>query len=134
MADTKIPLRKWLLAFHLMGASKKGMSALQLQRMLVTYQTAWHLCHRIRATMTKNSQVFTGIVETDETYIGGIYGGAAARAIAPTRRQSPQSFAATPTASRTARRRQRRTLTRRLTAEPLAPGRVAGIPSPAKRF
>ena len=73
MADTKIPLRKWLLAFHLMGASKKGMSALQLQRMLaVTYQTAWHLCHRIRATMTKNSQVFTGIVETDETYIGGV--------------------------------------------------------------
>lgn len=72
MADTKIPLRKWLLAFHLIGASKKGMSALQLQRMLgVTYKTAWHLCHRIRATMAENRQKFTGIVETDETYIGG---------------------------------------------------------------
>jgi hypothetical protein len=55
-----------------MGASKKGMSALQLARMLhVTYKTAWHLCHRIRATMANSGQLFTGIVETDETYIGG---------------------------------------------------------------
>lgn len=72
MEDTKLPLRKWLLAFHMMGASKKGISALQLSRMLhTTYKTAWHLCHRIRETMTDNSQKFTGIVETDETYIGG---------------------------------------------------------------
>jgi transposase-like protein len=72
MEDTKLPLRKWLLAFHMMGASKKGISALQLSRMLhTTYKTAWHLCHRIRATMTDDSQKFTGIVETDETYIGG---------------------------------------------------------------
>jgi transposase-like protein len=72
MSDTKLPLRKWLLAFHFMGASKKGMSALQLSRMLkLTYKSAWHLCHRIRAAMANNSQVFTGIVETDETYIGG---------------------------------------------------------------
>ncbi len=72
MEFTKLPLRKWLLAFHLIGASKKGISALQLSRMLkVTYKTAWHLCHRIRATMTENSQMFTGIVETDEMYSGG---------------------------------------------------------------
>lgn len=72
MEGTKLPLRKWLLAFHLMGASKKGMSALQLSRMLkMGYKTAWHLCHRIRATMTDNSQKFTGTVETDEVYIGG---------------------------------------------------------------
>lgn len=72
MEFTKLALRKWLLAFHFLGASKKGMSALQLSRMLhVAYQTAWHLCHRIRETMTRNSQMFTGIVETDETYIGG---------------------------------------------------------------
>jgi len=61
-----------MMAYHFMGASKKGMSALQLSRMLhVTYKTAWHLCHRIRQTMTRNDQLFTGIVETDETYIGG---------------------------------------------------------------
>jgi transposase-like protein len=49
MERSKIPLSKWLFATHLVGASKKGMSALQLQRMLgVTYKTAWFLCHRIR--------------------------------------------------------------------------------------
>lgn len=69
---TKLPLRKWLLAFHLMGASKKGISSRQLARMLrVTLQTAWHLSHRIRETMVNNLQMFTGTVETDETYLGG---------------------------------------------------------------
>jgi transposase-like protein len=44
-----IPLHKWVLAFHLMAASKKGMSAHQLHRMLdVTYKTAWFMAHRIR--------------------------------------------------------------------------------------
>jgi transposase-like protein len=52
MERSKIPLSKWLLAMHLMGASKKGISALQLQRMLgVTYKSAWFLCHRIREAM-----------------------------------------------------------------------------------
>src|SRR5713101_3191213 len=47
-----IPLRKWVLAFHLMAASKKGMSALQLSRMLgITYKSAWFMCHRIREGM-----------------------------------------------------------------------------------
>lgn len=72
MESTKLPLRKWLLAFHMIGASKKGVSALQLSRMLkVAYKTAWHLCHRIRETMRDDTQRFCGIVETDETYIGG---------------------------------------------------------------
>jgi len=73
MESTKLPLRKWLLAFHLIGSSKKGISSLQLSRMLgVTYKTAWHLAHRIRATMKDDrASRFTGIVETDETYIGG---------------------------------------------------------------
>src|SRR6202049_2419728 len=44
-----IPLHKWLLATHLVAASKKGMSALQLSRMLgITYQSSWFMCHRIR--------------------------------------------------------------------------------------
>ena len=47
-----IPLHKWVLAFHLMAASKKGMSAHQLHRMLdVTYKTAWFMAHRIREAM-----------------------------------------------------------------------------------
>src|SRR5579863_7684820 len=76
MERSKIPLAKWLLAMHLMGASKKGISALQLQRMLgVTYKTAWFLCHRIREAMATPSRGPLGghgkIVEADETYIGG---------------------------------------------------------------
>jgi transposase-like protein len=76
MERSKIPLSKWLFAMHLMGASKKGMSALQLQRMLgVTYKTAWFLCHRIREAMAPATRGPLGgegkAVEADETYIGG---------------------------------------------------------------
>ncbi len=78
MEDSKIPLNKWVLAFHLMAASKKGMSAHQLHRMLgVTYKTAWFLCHRIREAMGEtvaSSGPLGGeskIVEVDETYVGG---------------------------------------------------------------
>src|SRR5437660_7606422 len=76
MERSKIPLSKWLFAMHLMGASKKGISALQLQRMLgVTYKTAWFLCHRIREAMTPGTRGPLGgegkAVEADETYIGG---------------------------------------------------------------
>src|ERR1700738_1149923 len=71
-----IPLRKWLLATHLMAASKKGMSALQLSRMLgITYKSAWFMCHRVREAMTPTKRNAIGgngkIVEADETYIGG---------------------------------------------------------------
>lgn len=52
MERSHVPLHKWLLAMHLMAASKKGMSAKQMERMLgVTYKTAWFLCHRIREAM-----------------------------------------------------------------------------------
>ncbi len=80
MEDSKIPLNKWVLAFHLMASSKKGMSAHQLHRMLgVTYKTAWFLAHRIREAMgddepNKNGGPLGGegkIVEIDETYVGG---------------------------------------------------------------
>jgi transposase-like protein len=69
-----IPLHKWLMAIHFVCASKKGMSALQLSRMLgVTYKTAWFMCHRIRLAMKKMPLIkkLEGIVEVDETYIGG---------------------------------------------------------------
>lgn len=76
MERSKIPLSKWLFAMHLMGASKKGMSALQVSRMLgVTYKTAWFLCHRIREAMTELNPAPMGgegkIVEADTTFIGG---------------------------------------------------------------
>ncbi len=49
MERSKVPLRKWVLAAQLMASSKKGMSALQLQRMIGTnYETAWFLFHRLR--------------------------------------------------------------------------------------
>jgi transposase-like protein len=47
-----IPLTKWVLAFHLMAASKKGISSLQLSRMLrITYKSAWFMAHRVREAM-----------------------------------------------------------------------------------
>jgi len=71
-----IPLHKWLLATHLIVSSKKGMSALQLSRMLgITYKSSWFMCHRIREAMTPKTRGPLGgegkIVEADETYIGG---------------------------------------------------------------
>jgi len=72
-----IPLTKWLLAMHLMCASKKGMSAHQLHRMLgVTYKSAWFMAMRIREAMRELNPVEPmggngGTVEVDETYVGG---------------------------------------------------------------
>jgi transposase-like protein len=72
---SKVPLHKWVLATHLMCSSKKGISALQLQRTLaVTYKTAWFMSHRIRAAMNVGFNSPLGgngkIVEADETYWG----------------------------------------------------------------
>jgi transposase-like protein len=73
-----IPLNKWLLATHLLCASKKGISAHQLWRMLGfgSYRTAWFMAHRIREGMApaKNAAPLGGegkIVEADTTYVGG---------------------------------------------------------------
>lgn len=74
MEDSHIPLNKWLLAFHLLCASKKGMSAHQLHRTLgVTYKSAWFMAHRIRHAMTQEalSSKLDGVVEIYEAYIGG---------------------------------------------------------------
>ncbi len=71
--DSKLPLWKWFLAVYVMGESKKGVSANQLKRMLgVSYKTAWYLCHRIRSAMhDESAPLLRGIVEADETYVGG---------------------------------------------------------------
>lgn len=70
-----LPLHKWLLAFHLMAASKKGISAHQLHRMLdITYKTAWFMAHRIREAMkpahTSKSGGAGKVIEADETFWG----------------------------------------------------------------
>jgi transposase-like protein len=71
--DSHLPLWKWFLAIYLMIESKKGISACQIQRTIkVAYKTAWFLCHRIRAAMREVSiEQLRGIVEIDETYLGG---------------------------------------------------------------
>ena len=78
MERSHIPLTKWLMGFRLMAASKKGVSALQMHRMMgITYKTAWFLNHRIREAMgldPKKSGPIGGpgkIIESDETYVGG---------------------------------------------------------------
>jgi transposase-like protein len=72
--DSHLPLWKWFAAVYLMCESKKGISALQVKRMLKigSYETAWYLCHRIRAAMVDEAgELLSGVVEIDETYIGG---------------------------------------------------------------
>ncbi len=82
--DSKIPLHKWLLAIHLMCSSKKGISAHQLWRnlwgtdpetgkQLGSYRTAWFMAHRVRWALGQEplASKLAGIVEIDETYIGG---------------------------------------------------------------
>lgn len=74
MEDSHIPLNKWVLAFHLLCSSKKGMSSLQLQRELElgSYRTALFMTHRIREAMSDTlAEALKGTVEMDETYVGG---------------------------------------------------------------
>lgn len=72
--NTNKPLRDWFRVIHLMLTSKKGMSALQIHRYMGfgSYKTAWYMCHRIRVGLRdKEFRKLMGIVEVDETYIGG---------------------------------------------------------------
>jgi transposase-like protein len=74
---SKIPLSKWCMAIYLLSTSKKGMSALQMHRMMGgSYKTSWFMMHRIREAM--NEGKLPGglggknkVVEIDETYVGG---------------------------------------------------------------
>src|SRR4051812_19946938 len=75
MEDSPIPMRHWCLAFYRAAASKKGVSALQIQRETgLSYKSALFLMHRIRWAMApanENESKLTGTVEFDETYVGG---------------------------------------------------------------
>jgi transposase-like protein len=77
MEESKIPICKWLMAFHLMNSSKKGMSSHQMARECgITQKSAWFMNHRIREAMKSRPgpdgpTLLKGIVEVDETYVGG---------------------------------------------------------------
>ncbi|MGH6848187.1 MAG: IS1595 family transposase [Methylocella sp.] len=72
--NTNVSLKTWFKVIYLMLTSKKGISALQVQRMFGfgSYRTAHYMCHRIRAGLVDpDFRKLMGIVEVDETYVGG---------------------------------------------------------------
>jgi transposase-like protein len=71
--NTNKPLRQWFKVVHLMTTSKKGISSLQIQRQMGfgSYETALNMTHKIRAAMLEPETKLGGIVEVDETYVGG---------------------------------------------------------------
>jgi IS1 family transposase/transposase-like protein len=71
--NTNKPLRDWFKVAHLMLVSKKGMSALQIMRYMGfgSYKTAWEMCHKIRVALMEDIGKLGGIVEVDETFVGG---------------------------------------------------------------
>jgi IS1 family transposase/transposase-like protein len=72
--NTNKPLRDWFRVLHMMLTSKKGVPALQVYRTMGfgSYKTAWYMCHRLRLALPdRDFQKLVGIVELDETYIGG---------------------------------------------------------------
>lgn len=70
--DTKVPLHKWFILMSLMLNAKKGLSACQASRDLgITRITVWYMMHRVRKAMADKDTLLSGIVEMDETYIGG---------------------------------------------------------------
>lgn len=72
MAQSKIPLQKWVFAIYLHMTSLKGVSSMKLHRELdITQKSAWFLSHRIRKAYEMPEAVFVGPSEADETYMGG---------------------------------------------------------------
>jgi transposase-like protein len=74
---SKIPLSKWLAALFMMTASKKGVSAHQIHRLLgISYKSSWFMMHRLREAMRQGGLAPMGgsgsTIEADETYFGTI--------------------------------------------------------------
>jgi transposase-like protein len=71
--NTNKPLRDWYRVVHMMLTSKKGISALQVKRVMGfgSYETAWLMCNKIRVALTEDIEQLGGIVEVDETFIAG---------------------------------------------------------------
>lgn len=73
-AGSKLPLRTWMLALHLLSATKTNLAALELMRHLgVNYKTAWRLKHKIMQAMAEREEArqLTGSVQIDDAYLGG---------------------------------------------------------------
>jgi transposase-like protein len=67
-----VPLNKWVYAMYLVVTARKGVSSLQLSKEIgVTQKTAWFMLGRLREAIGNNDDALSGIVEVDETYIGG---------------------------------------------------------------
>ena len=72
MQGSRVPVRKWLLAMYILSISRKSISSIQLGKTLgVTQKSAWFMAHRIREACVQQDNKLAGIVEADETYIGG---------------------------------------------------------------
>lgn len=73
LAESRLPLQKWLLAIYMLTSARKGIPSTQMARELgVTQKTAWFLAQRIRETWLKDrDDHMDGQVQVDETYIGG---------------------------------------------------------------
>ena len=74
MQSSKLPVRMWLFAMYKVSVARKGISSLQLAKQLgITQKSAWHMIHRIKeACGNDTDSMLSGIVEIDETYIGGL--------------------------------------------------------------
>ena len=72
MERSHVPLHKWLYAMYLLVTARKGISSLQLSKEIgITQKSAWFLLHRLREACGKDLRKLRGIVEIDETYVGG---------------------------------------------------------------
>lgn len=70
--ESKIPLQKWFIAIYLLTTRKKGISSIELAEQVgVSQKTAWFMDHRIREALKQGKGKLSGIVEVDETYLGG---------------------------------------------------------------
>ena len=70
--ESKISLQKWFIAIYLLTTCRKGISSVQLAKQVgVTQKTGWFMDHRIRKAMKQNGNQLFGIIEADETYVGG---------------------------------------------------------------
>lgn len=67
-----VPLHKWLYAMYLLVTARKGISSMQLSKEIgITQKSAWFVLHRLREACGPDLDKLRGIVEIDETYVGG---------------------------------------------------------------
>lgn len=72
LEDSRVSLQKWLVALYLVTSHKKGVSSIQLSKDIgVTQKTAWYMLQRIQHIANAKVELYEGIVEIDETYVGG---------------------------------------------------------------